>query len=255
MKKWGLFSSVAVAAVAISTIAQAADMGVPVMKAPVMAPPPVFSWTGFYLGGNIGAAWASRDWNDVTRGVLFNQGNNARFLAGGQIGFNYQINNFVLGAEADADWLSRNNNNGVGVLIPGVAGGPFVVSSDSRWISTVAARFGIAADHALFYGKAGGGWVGERGLTVTNLATGASLTGTGSSSRSGFLLGAGIEYAVTNNWTIKAEYDYLGVSSRSFIVPLGSPFLVGDNFNNRSRNVQEFKVGFNYLFNTGTGRY
>jgi len=57
--------------------------------------------------------------------------------------------------------------------------------------------------------------------------------------------------------TIKGEYDYLGVSGRSFIVPIGSPFLVGDNFSNRSRNIQEFKVGLNYLFNTGAvaGRY
>jgi outer membrane immunogenic protein len=135
--------------------------------------------------------------------------------------------------------------------IPGVVGGPFFVTSDNRWISTIAARFGFAADRALFYGKAGGGWVGTNNLTVTNLATGGVLTGTNSQSRSGFLLGAGVEYAITNNWTIKAEYDYLGVGNRTFVVPVGSPFLAGDTFTSRSRNVQEFKVGFNYLFNMG----
>ena len=53
------------------------------------------------------------------------------------------------------------------------------------------------------------------------------------------------------NWTMKAEYDYIGLSSRSFIVPAGAPFLVGDVFTNRNSNVQTFKVGFNYLFGRG----
>ena len=57
------------------------------------------------------------------------------------------------------------------------------------------------------------------------------------------MLGVGIEYAITDNWTIKAEYDAVRLSSRNFIVPVGSPFFVGDTFNNGGRNVQEFKVG------------
>ena len=129
--------------------------------------------------------------------------------------------------------------------------GPIAVTSNSTWLSTVAARFGFAVNRALIYGKAGGGWVGQSNLTVTNLATGASITGANSGTRSGPMLGAGIEYAVTDNWTIKAEYDYLQLSSRNFIVPVGSPFFVGDTFNNGSRNVQMVKIGFNYLFNTG----
>ena len=139
----------------------------------------------------------------------FSQGGGANFMAGGQIGYNWQINNFVLGVEADGDWLSRNNNNGAGIIVPGIAG-PIAVTSNSTWLSTVAARFGFAVNRALIYGKAGGGWVGQSNLTVTNLATGASITGTNSGTRSGLLLGVGIEYAITDNWTIKAEYDYLG---------------------------------------------
>ena len=162
-----------------------------------------------------------------------------------------QINNFVLGVEADGDWLSRNNNSGAGIIVPGIAG-PIAVTSNSTWLTTAAARFGFTVNRALIYGKAGGGWVGQGNLTITNLATGASITGSNSGTRTGLLLGAGIEYAFTDNWTIKAEYDYLGLSSRNFTVLVGAPFFVGDTFNNRSRNAQEFKVGFNYLFNTGT---
>jgi len=247
MRNGWLLSTVAVAILGITGAALAADMPV---KAPPPPPPPVFSWTGFYLGGNIGAAFAHNNWSDVTRGVAFGGNNGGHFLAGGQIGYNWQINNFLLSAEADADWLSRDNNNGVGVVVPGVAG-PIAVSSNRTWITTAAARFGITADRALFYGKAGGGWVGENGLTISNLATGATIAGAGSRSRGGFLLGAGVEYAVTNNWTIKAEYDWIDIKGRTFLVPAGSPFLVGDTFTSSGRNVQEFKVGFNYLFNTG----
>ena len=127
-----------------------------------------FSWTGFYLGGNIGAAQVRRDWTDITRGVPFTQGSGANFMAGGQIGYNWQINNFVLGVEADGDWLSRNNNNGAGIIVPGIAG-PIAVTSNSTFLTTVAARFGFAVNRALIYGKAGGGWVGQSNVTVTNL--------------------------------------------------------------------------------------
>jgi outer membrane immunogenic protein len=84
--------------------------------------------------------------------------------------------------------------------------------------------------------------------------TGASITAGSGRSNSGFLVGAGYEYAFTSSWTVKLEYDYLGLSNRTFTVPVGAPFLVGDTFTNRSRNIQTVKVGFNYLFNTG-GRY
>jgi outer membrane immunogenic protein len=66
-------------------------------------------------------------------------------------------------------------------------------------------------------------------------------------------VGAGFEWAFWNNWTIKFEYDYLGLNSRTFIIPVGAPFpqaFIGDTFTG-NRNVQEVKVGFNYLFNWG----
>jgi outer membrane immunogenic protein len=224
------------------------------MPAPVYkAPPPVvvpFSWTGFYLGANIGGAWGQRDVTDVTRVLAFTQSSNGRFIGGGQVGFNYQVNNFVVGVEGDIDGLAGNNGgNGTGLIVPGV--GTIVASSNNSWISTVAARFGIANDHWLFYGKAGGGWVGTSNLTISNLTTGTTIVGNNSRTASGFLGGVGVEYAITNNWTVKAEYDYLGLSRRNFIVPVGSPFFVGDTFTNGGRNVQMVKVGFNYLFNAG----
>src|SRR5258707_5189917 len=84
---------------------------------PVYAPPP-FSWTGFYLGGNIGGAWARRDVTDTFFGVNFNPGNNnGVFIGGGQLGFNWQIGWGLIGFEADFDGGPQTNNTGT-VVIP-----------------------------------------------------------------------------------------------------------------------------------------
>ena len=243
-------------------VAHSADLPA---RAPPPPPPlvmPMFSWTGFYVGANIGGAWANNTWNDALFLTNFNNAGSGVFIGGGQIGGNYQIGSFVIGGEWDFDWAS-NHNNSTGVVIPGV--GNIVVSNNNRWITTVAARFGWAIDHLLLYGKAGGGWVGNNSLTVTNLTTGVSLTCGNfnsftncSNSSGGWLVGAGFEYAFTNNWTVKLEYDYLGLGNRTAVIPAASPFLAGDTFTANNRNVQMVKVGVNYLFNWGapvTARY
>ena len=221
-------------------------------KAPLPPPLPVFSWTGIYIGANIGGAWARNDWTDSLFLTNFNNGNNGVFIGGGQIGANYQIGNFVVGAEWDFDWAG--NHNGTGVVIPRV--GNIVVTDNNRWITTLAARFGFAVDHWLFYGKAGGGWIGSNDLTVTNVTTGVSITcstfpNCGNNSNGGWLVGAGFEYAFTNNWTVKLEYDYLGLENRTFGIPPTVPLLAGDTFTSNNRNVQMVKFGVNYLFNWG----
>jgi outer membrane immunogenic protein len=242
--------------------AMALSLGTPVFAAdiavkapPPPPPPPVFSWTGFYVGGNVGGAWSNNRWTDSLFLTNFGNNNNGVFIGGGQIGGNYQIGQFVIGGEWDFDWAANNHNN-TGIIIPGV--GNIVVTNNNRWITTVAARFGWAIDHWLLYGKAGGGWVGNNNLTISNLTTGVSFTcGTFTSftncgnNTGGWLVGAGFEYAFTNNWTVKVEYDYLGLGNRTFFVPAASPFLAGDTFTSNNRNVQMVKVGFNYLFNWG----
>src|SRR5262249_44850760 len=85
--------------------------------------------------------------------------------------------------------------------------------SNNRWITTLAARFGVTNGPWLFYGKAGGGWVGSDDFTVTNLTTGASITGS-NNSNSGWLVGVGIEWAFLPNWSAKVEYNFLGLDDR-----------------------------------------
>jgi outer membrane immunogenic protein len=227
--------------------AAAADLGraapAPVYTKAPMAP--AFSWTGFYIGGNVGGAWAHGNVTDSLFGLSFsNANNNGVFIVGGQVGANYQFNNFVVGAEGDFDWAA-NNNTGNGILVPGV--GTIQVTSNNRWLSTAAARFGVAVDHWLFYGKAGGGWVGNSSFTVNNTTTGASFTGSNSNTSSGWLVGAGIEWAFANNWSAKVEYDYLGLTSRSITIPAGV-FIAGDTFTTGNSNIQMAKFGINYRF-------
>src|SRR5262249_14655726 len=113
----------------------------------------------------------------------------------------------------------------------------------TRWISTVPsgavslgspttciapyARVSASADSTcLFYGKAGGGWVGSDNRTITNTVTGASIGGL-SNINSGWPVGAGIEWVCAPNWSVmNVEYDYLGLSSQTFTAPAGG-FLAG----------------------------
>ena len=228
--------------------ANAADLP-PAPRAPVPYMPaaiPVFSWTGFYIGGNLGGGWNRGNVVDSVFGVNFTNGNSTSFLGGGQVGGNYQIGAFVIGAEAAFDWFANNNNSGNGTTIPGQ--GVFRVSANDRWVTTLAARFGYAWDHALFYGKAGGGWVGAGNFAVTNVGTGASVALNNGNTNTGWLVGAGVEYAFTQNWTAKLEYDYLALNNASFNVTIPSTGVV-DTFTNGGRNVQTLTVGVNYLFN------
>src|SRR5215467_1274222 len=218
-------TAVAVAALlALSMAANAAEVGA---RPPVYAPPPIyvappFSWTGFYLGANIGGAWSQRNLTDK-----------GAFIGGGQLGYNYQFGNFVLGIEADFDGVASTNSPGAGVAGPAFG---TQVTNNNRWIATLAGRFGITNDTWLFYGKAGGGWVGSDDLTITNTVTGASITVSNNNTNSGWLVGGGIEWAFAPNWSVKIEYDYLRLNSQTFTAPAGG-FLAGDTFTTSNPKV------------------
>ena len=204
---------------------------------PPPPPPPVFSWTGFYIGGNLGGAWARGSVNDSLFGLSASS-DRSGFIGGGQVGVNYQFSNIVLGAEWDFDWTSLDAT-GNGRFVPGV--GTLQGSANTRWISTLAARFGVVLNNGvLLYGKAGGAWV-DNNATITNLNNGASISA--SNRNSGWVVGGGVEWAIAGNWSAKLEYDFVQLDDLTFGP---GPFL-GNTFT-ASREIQMFKVGLNYRF-------
>jgi outer membrane immunogenic protein len=215
----------------------AADLSRPA-PVPYKAPPPMpaFSWTGFYIGANIGGAFATGSVTDNLFGLSASTSHTG-FIGGGQAGFNYQFNYFVIGVEGDFDGTSlRATGPGVATAI-GVLQG----SANTDWVSTLAARFGVAFDRVLLYGKVGGGWV-QNTASITNLTTGGAISR--SNTNDGFVAGGGIEWAFAPNWSTKFEYTFLDLNSFNFT----GPGFVADTFI-LHRNIEMFKAGVNYRFN------
>ncbi len=223
--------------------AVAADLPV---KAPPPAPVPVFSWTGLYIGANIGGAWSQGSITDVVTGANLTSDSNG-FIGGGQIGYNWQINRWVLGVEWDIDGTTISKTSNL-VVTPI---GTLQASANTDWISTLTGRIGYGWDNWLFYFKGGGAWVQNSAtLTFTNLA-GATASVGATNNNSGWTVGLGGEWAFAPQWSAKLEYDWVGLNNWS---PSTSSVIVNDRLN-ISRNIQMFKAGINYRFNWGGGVY
>jgi outer membrane immunogenic protein len=232
---------------ALAAPAAAADLATKAPP-PVYVPPPAFTWTGFYAGANLGAGWENFNITDNLTGATLNSSTHSAFVGGGQAGLNYQLGPFVvLGIEGYFDAIANNNNNGAGVLAPGV--GLVTASVQPNWLATLAGRIGFTSpgfDHWLFYAKGGGGWV-QANTTISGPVT----TFGGSRTADGWMAGAGFEWAFAYNWTLKVDYQFIGLTGAT----LGSGSIVPDTFTTHNSNVQTLTVGVNYLFNLGTPRY
>src|SRR5882762_7814939 len=223
----------AAALAAMAAPAFAADIAArPYTKAPAYtAPQIVYNWTGFYIGGHVGGAFAGN--NSL-------QGSDARFLGGVQGGFDYQFApNWVMGAEAQYSWLPNSNNNGV--LFPGGT----LVTSNTNQLGSVTGRVGYTWGPALLYAKGGYAWRdgNNLGVTVGGLPAGFTTNG---NRKDGFTVGGGLEYMFAPNWSAKAEYQYYDFGKTNFTA--GPADVTGQSFRNDEHTV---KVGVNYRFGWG----
>jgi outer membrane immunogenic protein len=244
-----------------STASMAADMGMPYTKAP-MAAPTAFSWTGCYAGAHVGGGSLTtngiNELNETSVNNTFgsSNANGSGAVAGGQLGCNYQDGNWVFGLEGEGYWSGIKAN-----VVNNFSEGGGIVT-ETRGLSvknnndfTIAARVGMAFDRTLVYGKAGWAW-GRYNLTgFENFPTESfSETETAKGTLDGVMIGAGIEHALTRNWTIKAEYDFIGFGTKSFsssFCETGSTCNPTTQSVPFSSNKQVVKVGFNYLFGPG----
>ncbi|WP_230531632.1 outer membrane protein [Microvirga roseola] len=181
--------------------------------APIIAAPPIFTWSGFYVGVNAGYGWADNNNRSVAvpagtipgfAGGTINYADESGdgFVGGGQIGYNYQIGSFVVGLETDIQWADLGADRNGAVVVgdfpasfraAGVAGG-------LDWFGTVRGRVGVAFDRALIY--ATGGFAYGGGDTDDEFD---GLFNENNDVRTGWALGAGLEYAFTNNLTAGIE--------------------------------------------------
>jgi outer membrane immunogenic protein len=179
---------------------------------PMYSAVPVFTWTGFYAGVNAGWGWGTNNNGSVfgLEGSVFNRKDrDSGFVGGGQVGYNMQFGSFVAGVEADlqlADLEGRRgfvNQNGVWYNTG---------ASGLDYFGTVRARLGFAIDRALVYGTGGfayGG--GDNKNSGCFNGTVVVDCGNGDDSSTGWTLGGGVEYAVTNNVTVKVEGLYVNL--------------------------------------------
>jgi opacity protein-like surface antigen len=194
-----------------------------VYQAPIAALP--YNWSGLYVGANFGGAWSNGSLN-IPGNNLY--GGLTEAIGGLQTGYNFQAGHFLFGVEGAFDWA--------GFAHP-VLSTPTLGSVDQRWIGTVGGRVGVVNDRWLVFAKLGGGWVQSNASL--------NLPGTiwnGSSTSSGWLVGGGIEYGFKAHWTVKLEYDYLGLSNWN------SPTTTSVALN---RDLQMVKAGINYKFESG----
>ena len=195
----------------VSATAFAADL--PSRKeAPVyIAPAPVFSWTGFYVGAEFGGQWGNNSGSVVdnsTSGTVTTSGsyNTSGVVGGGLVGYNYQINQFVLGVEGD---LTGSSNQGRFSTTNAfnLTGVNLSQNTQYGFGAGVRGRLGWAIDHTLIY--ATGGWAYETiDQTYNNNLVNNILQQKISTDRSGYTVGGGVEYAFNYNWSARLEYRW-----------------------------------------------
>lgn len=197
--RWRLIAAAAIT-VAAYRPALAADLPAPSLPPPV--PPPIYNWTGIYLGINGGFGTGSSNWSDGPVGTTGSFPISG-YLIGGTVGFNYQIGQYVFGIEGDGDWTNLQGSSGSTCgAISAVVPPPDGCQTQSQWLATVRGRVGYAFDRILLYGTAG--------AAFGNIQTGLNPPSTFDSSvEAGWTVGAGLEVAFAPNWTAKAEYLFV----------------------------------------------
>ena len=224
-----------VAALGFSAAAQAADVPVKAAGAPVQ---PLFSWTGFYIGGFAGGAFGgSTDLHSTVPSGPYGGDRPDTFFGGGQLGVNYQFApNWVAGIEGEIGGGS-NADRVVMHPAPGGPRGPILHVHASDWLASVTGRLGYTWGAGMIYGKGGVAFRDNGGLSGT-------VPFTSDRNDTGYTVGAGLEYMFAPAWSAKIEYQYYNFDTTSVAVAAGPSFSYKDD-------IHTVKAGINYHFNWG----
>ncbi len=257
MRNYGLIVAALVANAVGIGAASAADLPARTYsKIPPMVA--VSSWTGCYVGGNIGYGWQRNHTTDVdpsNAGFFADVGGDtgSGVVGGGQVGCDYQFaGNWLVGIQGMFDGAGVKGSH----IDPFAYSGDFSEShsTNADWFVTLTARLGyLVTPDTLFYVKGGAAWVHEKFTDADPVAAPPfpAYTGQASGSRVGWTVGSGAEYKFNMNWSVFAEYNYIGLGSKTSAysydcgVACGfpNPYLLSD------RNYfQTVLVGLNYRF-------
>jgi outer membrane immunogenic protein len=230
MKKF-LLTGVALAALGGSALA--ADL--PARRGmPVKAPEPVsygYNWSGFYIGAHAGGGWSDRCFSafGISDGCHDADG----WLGGGQIGFNVQQGQFVFGVEFSGSWADISGSH------TSTQFAPDTYSSDINTILLFTGRVGMTFDRMLLYVTGGGAWV--RNEFTYN----GGPIDTVKQNRTGWTVGAGIEYGITPNWSIAAQYNFVDLGDKDVVFNLNGFTATAD------QELHLATVRLNYRFGGG----
>ena len=247
--------------------AMAADLPLPA-KLPAA---PAFNWTGFYVGGNAGGVLGSERVSQTLTAPAFFAVDTAAVssaasptfqpgnaTAGAQAGYNYQYGNWVIGGEVDFEYLGlRGANSGTFPFPSTLPGGPAgpptaffttTTSVSADWLFTARPRVGWAMHEWLVY-VTGGLAVGRENFSqsIAILAPFVETSGF-ATTRAGWTVGGGVEYAIARNWSIRGEYLHVDLGSIDTTGTLTPPF-PGLTLTGSVRLTTEIaRGGLNYRF-------
>ncbi len=201
-----------------------------------------YNWTGPYAGGFLGRVWGEEDWRFVAGGARVEPDFGGYFV-GGQAGYNVQLGKIVLGVEGDYGWSNANG----GKQCPGFF---FTCNAELDSLASLTGRVGYSFGRALFYAK--GGWAGGEVVatgtlnTAPNVPIFAVTPVVATKWVNGWTLGGGMEFALTDRWSAKAEYMHYDLGQDRFVTSTigGAPADVAD-ISTRGDTV---RIGVNYHF-------
>jgi outer membrane immunogenic protein len=228
----------------------AADMAV---KAPPAAAAAIYNWTGFYIGGEVGGGWARGATTDVVPSGGFPAGftsqpiNYSGVLGGGYAGYNYQVNQIVLGIDGNYDGAGLT---GSGSDISPTTGNTSVHSAKMKWDAAITGRLGYANNNVLFFVKGGWAWAGFS-ESSTSTTPGGALFGNSNSSdtRNGGTVGGGIEYGFAPHWSAKLEYAYVKFRTANYnATAVSAGGVASSPAKSSASDLNEFKGGVAYRF-------
>jgi outer membrane immunogenic protein len=230
--------------------ALAADLPV---KGPWPVPVPVFSWTACYLGGSAGAGWAHKELADPTAivtgatSVASATVNPTGWLVGAQGGCDFQFpGNTVFGIEGT---FAGGLIEGHSAIIPLGGSDSATVTARLDTLATLTGRVGYAIERTLLYAKAGFAWADERYSAVGTFG-GSGFDLEGPKTRFAWTVGAGVEWAFSDYWAVRLEYDFsdFGSHNVTFSDTTSDTFSGAEGIVGIKQTIQTVKVGLSFRF-------